>query len=365
MSATTDALAEQARIETRPLVFISHRHDDKAFADVVANFLRSRSAGQVDVYQSSDANAEGPRAGAVLSDELQTALWRASRVIFVYTSPEADWGWCLFECGLALQPDTPPTTVTVFSCGAAAPPQLAGRVLVKIGDRGDIQRFCNDFLTSRDFFPGRDRPVAAGFQENDPNVLAAANALFDELATIPRPEGAQVQEWPAYPFLQLEITATDRARLCDADGSHDQRLVIARDVLASARISDSDSEGARIFGVRRDMDANTCFGDLMDGWCDRFTDDAPPWVEALADQMMAGARWSWPSLHWVLMCSMDGRDKALYAPVLVRVRRWPDKHMQFDVEFQPFERDEDGNGVKVRVPPPDAPTAANAARNGA
>jgi TIR domain-containing protein len=345
MTAPTDeALAD----ETRPLVFISHRHEDKALADVIGRFMRSGSAGQVDVYQSSDANSEGPKAGGVLTDELQRALWRAGRVILVYTRTDADWGWCLFECGLALQPNTPPTCLTVFSCGSTAPPQLAGRVHVKIRDRGDIQRFTNHFLTDKGFFPGLNKAIA-GFQENDPNVLAAAETLFDDLAKIPDPRDENVQDWPAYPFIQLEIDAEGRARL-PADGPYEGRLLSARELILEARISDSDSEGARIFGRRWDPAVETRFGELVRGWCERFGADEPPWLDALSEQVMEAAGWCWPTLHWVLMRSMDQRDSSVYGPVVTRVRRWPDDRMQFDIVFEPFELTDGGERVKVRLP---------------
>lgn len=181
MTGSVDVTPPEAATGVRPLVFISHRHEDKPLADVIAGFIRSRSAGQVQVYQSSDANSEGPKAGSFLTDSLQRALWDAGRVILIFTRKDADWGWCLFECGLTLQPDTPPTRLTVFTCNATAPPQLAGRVHVKIRDRADVQRFTNEFLTDPGFFPGSSKPVAPGFKANDPDVLAAANSLFEEL----------------------------------------------------------------------------------------------------------------------------------------------------------------------------------------
>jgi hypothetical protein len=349
MSAAADVTGREAVADPRPLIFISHRHEDKALADVIGGFMRSRSAGQVDVYQSSDANSEGPKAGGQLTDELEQALWRAGRVVLVYTRKDADWGWCLYECGVALQPNTPPTKLTVFTCTGTVPPQLAGRVYVKIRDRGDIQRFTNDFLTDPAFFPGLHKAIAPGFGDNDPDVLSAANNFFDELGTIPDPQDEQVQDWPAYPFLQLEITAEERSELC-ADGAYERRLATAREVVTQARISDSDTEGARIFGRRWDIGADTRFGEYVRDWCDRYSDDAPAWLDSLTEQIMEGARWSWPTLHWVLMRSMDAHDGAVYGPAVTRVRRWPDDRMQFDVEFQPFELADGGQQVKVRLP---------------
>jgi TIR domain len=347
MTAMAGEVSGASTVGTRPLLFISHRHDDKALADVIGGFIRSRSAGQVDVYQSSDANAVGPKAGAQLTDELREALWRAARVIFLYTRVEADWGWCLFESGLALQPDTPPTRLTVFSCGGTAPPQLSDRVHVKIRDRSDIQRFTNHFLTDKDFFPGLDRAIA-GFAENDPDVIAASDSFYGALQEIPDPQDQRVEDWPAYPFLQLEIGCDDSERLC-AEGARADRLDVARDVVRQARVSDSDSEGARIFNRRWQEGDTATFGEYVKAWCEHYDDAAPDWLDALCDQLLDGARWQWPSLRWVLMRSIDRKDGALYGPALTRVRRWPDRRMQFDVEFQPFELAPDG-AVEIKLP---------------
>ena len=43
-----------------------HKHDDEAIASKVAKFVRTITGGQVDVYQSSTPEFEGPRVGRPL-----------------------------------------------------------------------------------------------------------------------------------------------------------------------------------------------------------------------------------------------------------------------------------------------------------
>jgi len=342
-----------------PLVFISHRHQDKPLADVVASFLKGSSGGRVEVFQSSDAGASGPHSGGNLTDQLREALWKAGLVILLYTRHDADWSWCMFECGLALQPDTPDTRLKVFTCGDSGPPQFQGRVMVKVKERADVQRFTNDFLTEPDFFPDFHEAVAPGFLPNDANVVEATDRLYKGIEAIPLPEEERVEDWPAYPFLQLEITPESAVRLAEETTQVD-RLRGTRDVLLGARITDSDSEGARIFG-RREVDPDATLGSLIRGWCDTFGDKSPPWLEALVSQVMKGIQWEWPDLGWELMRSIDNRDSTLYGPVVTRIRRWPSKRMQFDISFNPFGLTEDGRHVKVGIPDEaSAPQAAGA-----
>ena len=48
---------------TKPTVFISHRHADKAIAQVVADFLHERSGGAASIFCSSSIDFGGPVAG--------------------------------------------------------------------------------------------------------------------------------------------------------------------------------------------------------------------------------------------------------------------------------------------------------------
>ena len=101
------------------LVFISHRHQDERIAQCIASFLRSLSGARIDVFNSSSSRYQGPRLSRSIEGELKTALATCGIVILVYTDPSADWGWCLWECGVATNPqDAVPTRVIVFSfCG--------------------------------------------------------------------------------------------------------------------------------------------------------------------------------------------------------------------------------------------------------
>jgi hypothetical protein len=331
----------------RPLVFISHRHEDKALADVIGAFVRSSSGGRLDVFQSSDATSQGPRSGAYLTDELKSALWHTSLMILVYTRPEADWSWCMLECGLALRPDTPDTGIKVLACGSSPPPQFQGRVLVKITDRADVQRFANEFLTDAGLFPGLGGQVAPGFAANDASVVAMADRLFEDMSAIELPQSESVEEWPAYPCLQIEIDAETAIALA-GEMTNDERLNATLEALTGARIIAADSEGARIFG-RREVQVGTTFGDLRRAWTDTFGDDNS-WEKSLAHQIMKGVQWGWPNLRWELMRSIDDRDSTLYGPIVTRIRRWPTKRMLFDVYFAPFGLAEGGQTVRVNIP---------------
>ena len=49
------------RADDKPVLFISHRHDDRAIADVLRRFIEARTGGRVRVFQSSSPGAKGPK----------------------------------------------------------------------------------------------------------------------------------------------------------------------------------------------------------------------------------------------------------------------------------------------------------------
>jgi hypothetical protein len=335
--------------DNKPLFFISHRHEDKPLADALAKFLRTSSLGQVKVFQSSDAKAEGPKAGGYLTDQLAAVLWKAAVVVLIWTRSDADWAWCMLECGLALHPESPDTRVIVFTCDAALPPQFEGRVAVKIKDHADVQRFANGFLTDPKFLTGFGGPVAAGFHPNDDNVVDAAARLYESLNAIEIAAGKDLaDEWPAAPFLRLQLEPEQLEQLA-REGTSQERLQAALGVLQQATIQDADDEAGRIFGRRR-PEVGTPFADLIKAWTDECPGATASWLDALAQQVSKGAEWAFPPLRWELMRSVDDEDNAVYAPTVNRIRRWPSKRMQFDVYFQKFTLMPDRKTVKVGIP---------------
>jgi len=87
--------------EQHPVLFISHLHrdDDIQIADAIRRFVTTRSAGRVNVFQSSAASA-GPQIGAALNEELLTALKDAQVLVLIYTRANQDWSYCMWEVEL-------------------------------------------------------------------------------------------------------------------------------------------------------------------------------------------------------------------------------------------------------------------------
>lgn len=324
----------------KPLFFISHKTCDAKIASEIAAFVRTRSGGRVEVFQSSSLSAAGPRIGRNLNQELLGALWRAGTVALVYTSPDQDWGYCMWECGVAMDPASPDTRIILFQAAATPPTVFADQVRVDPRKLADIHRFVKEFLTSTEFFPGFPAAVAPGFSPDGPEVAEAAQYLFEKLQTLlPPPDAEQFEEWPAWPYIQLELTLEQTNSICTADKN--RRTEVSLQLLENeAVVREGDKVAERLFGMAG-FPEGIKFRSLIDSWRDGEVTPSSRWLESLARQVAAAAQWRWLEPTWELMQGLDG--DSWYAPVINRVRRSKAQRiMQFDVYFQRFEMDEQG-----------------------
>jgi hypothetical protein len=316
------------------LLFISHRDGDRHIADVLREFVTSGSGGRVEVYQSSSAMADAPRAGRELRQELVEHLWVTNVVALVYTDPAEDWSYCMWECGVATHPHKPLTKVIVFQCGSRAPAVYGEMVRVNARSATDLQGFVNDFLTSSDFFPGYGEVMAPGFSPNGEEVQRAALQLYERLAHVlpSSEEKEEGEDWSTVPFMRLQLTyaEVDRVRELDAD---EGRNLVRR----AARVTEIDSNARMLFGFGR-VQGDEPFIHFVDAWLERRSNELAGWVDDLCEQIRVGGHWRFPRSTWQTMQGVNDNDSTRYSPLLLRVRSVPWKRCHdFDVYFTKLE----------------------------
>lgn len=318
---------EPAAPEKNPLAFISHKHADKAIAAVVANFIRVRTLGDVDVYLSSDWSFEGPRFGSDLSKELRAALWRSNALILVYTSADQDWSFCMWECGTATHPESPDTNVVVFQCGRDVPTPFASDLRVDVRNIEHLRRFTKQLMTDPNFFPGHGRAIA-------PNCPAAtleeaAQELFVKFKEV-LPEDVQAEEWPAWPFLRVELPKQQVEELEDAIA--DDRVTRSHEIVKDhAVVVKSDARAAQLFGLAY-LSERQMFKDLLKAWVDAYPTSDPTWFDSCCAQIMASARRGFPLIQWTPLREVGGETE--FTPVLSRIKRLPfGGSVHFDIFF--------------------------------
>lgn len=165
-----------------PLLFISHKHADSKIARVLADFIEERSSGHVKVHLSSSPDFKGPMYGKGLNDQLRQALWDTEVLILVYTSADQDWSYCMWECGVAIHPQSTSTTVVVFQCGSDVPAPFNDVLRVNVRKYEDIKRFIDQFLRDPKFFPSLNGALAPALK--DIHVENAAKELHKDIGEV-------------------------------------------------------------------------------------------------------------------------------------------------------------------------------------
>lgn len=339
--------------DDRTVLFISHRHEDRVIADAVRRFIDASTGGRVRVYQSSAPDADGPRQGENVTEELRRALWHASVVVLIYTTREQDWSYCMWECGVAQLPEPSDTKTIVFQCAEQFPAVFADQLRVDVKSELDIEKFVTDLFTDPDYFPKLGEAVTRFSSGTEP-VKEAARDLHSRLQELVDLSDS-VEEWPPYPQLTMELCdeMTERIRL--AQGSAEERLNLAREVVVEgAIVIGGDSQVGRIFGEpgfpRSPTLPGMALGHLISSWQNDTSTPSSRWVDALCAQVMATVRGKFPTLRWELMRGVDELDVTWYGPIVRYYKKIPRRGCtEFDVVFCKFQLDDDGR-ARIGVP---------------
>lgn len=352
--ASRPANVIRLHLDDKPVLFISHRHEDRAIADVLRRFIDARTGGRVKVFQSSSPDATGPRQGQNLTEELRHALWHASVVILIYTTRDEDWSYCMWECGVAQLPETPSPKTVVFQCADQFPMVFADQVRVGVRTEPDIEKFVTALLTEPEYFPKLGRAVT-DFAAGTEAVQEAAQELYRGLQEVlPDPDGVG-EEWPPYPQLTLEVSDKQLHRICTAEGSAEQRLAVVRQVVVEeALVTGGDGQVGRIFCVRGFPRNSSMPGipmrTLTNSWKASSPTPSSRWIDAMCSQILAAAHDQFPAPRWELMRGADQTDWTWYGPILRYIKKFPRrKATEIDVVFCKFELDNDKH-PKIRIP---------------
>jgi hypothetical protein len=132
-------------------IFLSHRHQDEALADVVAGELQRLAGPALSVWRPSDVVT----AGGDWASETKDALARADAMIVLITEAQADWTWVLFEVGRFTDPTAPVPRPVIPLFGAASdlPRPLQDLQGVPV-EHDHVLRFLEMFLETDEIIPG-------------------------------------------------------------------------------------------------------------------------------------------------------------------------------------------------------------------
>lgn len=323
-------------------VFISHRHADHRIADALRKWIEETAIGTpVEVFQSSQPGG-GPRPGHPLNEELHRQLKKANVVLCVFTVQDADWSYCMWECGLATDPVKPSTNVIILQCTSHFPAPFQDRVRVDARELSSIENFVTGFLTEPEFFPNSGGPLAPRWEPGSDRVKRKADALFHGLKDLLPEESA---EWRPWPVLILELKNSEVAQLSDCRDETD-RLHTVNDLLTSSCVAvDAQRTAPNLFGIAH-FQTRHAFQWIKEAWERTNPTSESVWITSIARQISLAARDLMPYTDWVLMESGPRGAGQWYTPVLCWTRRNSTKGwVQFDIYFIPAKGRDPGTGA--------------------
>ena len=186
-----------------PKVFISHKHRDVKIANVLTKHLKEWGVKEENIFQSSDPR-HGFTVGGKLKEELQETLKEINLLILLFTHKEADWSYCMWECGIAQGKSTAPSRTVVFQCTDDEPTVFKDEIRVKIKLNG-IRNFAQDFHRKPGFICYEDGGSDLPFASNTPEevITSRSERLFQEMAVeIPSGKSSSQHLWD---FIRLRL----------------------------------------------------------------------------------------------------------------------------------------------------------------
>jgi hypothetical protein len=311
-------------------VFISHKHSDAKIAETVADFVKERTLNKVGIYDSSSSKFEGPRVGKNLNDELKKALAKTDIVLLIYTNDDEDWQYCMWECGIAIDPwDQHPTRVVVLQCGSNAPKPLADTTRVDVRNKEEVIGFTKQFLTDETFFPLVGGKIS-DFHVEDPVLEKFGQELYDDLAAvIPAAPAGSASDLASSTFLRIELPA-DSIAVIESAPIETRRHEVADALRDHGAIIENDRAKA-LFGF--EIATTTTVGKVLNAWEATFPGQNPIWFESLAEQIDLAISQKYPDgVPWAPYKAGRGRS---VIPYVSRSRRTASANMQFDTYFIP------------------------------
>jgi len=200
-------MRRRTKAKRKPLVFISHKHNDKRIADAFSEWLTNATRGDVNLFQSSDGLRDGPTTGRNLTEQIREAAHKAQGMFVIYTDAEQDWEWVMFEIGICLDP-TPETRIALIQCGPEVPDVLRDRLQVVLTDRDSCLRFVKELMTT-DFFLGGWSPFA---EHSDSHIESLTDDLREKIGEH-LPKDISNSTWSPHPTMRLKVTHYDDPEL--------------------------------------------------------------------------------------------------------------------------------------------------------
>lgn len=309
-------------------IFISHRHKDKHVADVFRETFEDWSNCAVNVFQSSNAE-NALMIGEKLDYSIKTAIVNSHVVLLIYTDQMADWTWCMYECGLAQDPETMDTRLVVFHTTEKPPSPLQHLVTVPLTNES-IKTLTDNFHRDPKFFPRHTGAIAPGLDEDQ--IEERAQELYDALSRlIPEIKAIECHRYDSL-TLGLDLVLMMKLKELDREVGYREAITRAKEIIKeSTFIRRVVGEPHAHFNFES-ITLNMKFFDLVDRWKKESEYSDLEWQEELYDEMVRAVLNRKERSVSLPFNSLESDINLWFLPVLSHFRIIPsEKCAEFDV----------------------------------
>lgn len=306
--------------------FISHRHADHQIASVIRHHLNVWSVPAEEIFQSSSSQSGG-KFGEPLQAEIRDALANSTLIILVYTFSEDDWDRCMFEVGIATDPDrtSKARRSVVFQCTEDRPRALDPDIMVTM-KKEDIERFVRQVCLSDEFWPG-ENALREGPSEQ---VLVQFSQKFysDLLDCVP--EGA-TQEITRWDYFTLRLEKQKLAEILETQSGITQESM-DQALLENCLIGRGFGQASKHFNIDK-FPRKMSLGKLIEKWRQKIGKKtcSEEWIRSLLDEIKRCIRNEPSKPTFDLMVSVLPGFEGRLNPIVQHVRKLRDGSMEFDV----------------------------------
>jgi hypothetical protein len=277
--------------------FISHRHGDSAIAEVIRTHLQLWNIPEDEIFQSSHAHS-GVRIGDNLNDSLSSQLKKSKLVILIYTFADLDWSYCMWECGVATDPEENKTHIIVLQCTTDRPKLFRSQGIIRANTQDDISRFVFQAHKDPECWPDAG---CLNEQIGEEILKRRSVDLLNDLAQV-IPEG-RFQEFDRWDSFKLSLSKENIEELKQFK-LEEHKEEIASLVKERCIVADEFGLAPRHFGYER-LPQHITLGEMYEQWngvCEEKGDCPEGWLEALCEDVWTAAkdqpaRPSWQLLH--------------------------------------------------------------------
>jgi len=338
-------------VAPHPSIFISHRHADHELASLLRNFIEQRAA-HAEVFQSTYEGG-GTSIGKLLSEDLGRRLSAAEVVLLLYTTADENWSYCMWEVGVAFNPECPDTRIIVLQAGSSVPAPLGDRRAVRLANETDVMQFVAQLFTDSTLFPKHGKALWPN-KSGDAGVVKQVGAdLWSKL----KEHGIQEEDETDWQICRTIVLATTtviedalrtklQALAAEAASPERQQQVAAlhRALAENLHIETAPRGSGEMFGLH--LRPETRLADMVDAWRQERQAE-PAWADTLLDQILRAVESRWPRARYHAL--RHAADDHAYLPVLQLVRRRPAAgRVEYHVVLPRF--DLDGTGATIALP---------------